>query len=307
MTAALGCIYGLGILFFTFSFFAEWIKFRSEIKKYLKYGVWFGFIIVGLDLFIIATVPSSWSPSLLVAEPIVFLRLMGFTMLGMYYAAELGYPSLPILLGKFKAPVPEEDTNLVSEIDKTEPSQENQDFDLPSTQAENIAAKRPAVDLLISTTWKEYFIKVLGVSCISIIYSILLFGATKPHISEFAQQKLGTFSEYPENMFAIQQILVLLEFAIAEEIVFRLGIQNFLVKYLKLKGNDYWLAIVITSALWAFGHVGVLEPEWVKFAQIFPTGLLFGWLYRKFGAESTILAHGIFNVVLISLSDHLVK
>jgi len=310
MTVALGCIYGLAMLFFTIAFLVEWIKSRNEIKKYLKYGAWFGFIVVGLDLFIVAITPSAWSSSLLVAlvtEPIVLLRLIGFTMLGMYYAAELGYPSFPILLKKFKIPVVEENLNLVAEIDKNETSQENQDSDLSSAQAENVVVKHPVIDLLISINWKEYFIKVLGISAVSIFYSIILFLLTKPHMSELVQQKFGTPSANPANAVTIQGVLVLFEFAIAEEIVFRLGIQNFLVKYLKLQNNNYWIAIVITSALWTLGHAGVLEPEWVKLAQIFPIGLLLGWLYKKFGAESTMLVHGIFNLVLVFLATYLIK
>ncbi|MBL0347542.1 CPBP family intramembrane glutamic endopeptidase [Candidatus Villigracilis affinis] len=310
MTVALGCIYGLAMLFFTIAFLVEWIKSRNEIKKYLKYGAWFGFTVIGLDLFIVAITPSAWSPSLLVAliaEPIVLLRIIGFTMLGMYYAAELGYPSLPILLKKFKIPAVEEKLNPVAEIEKTETSQEYQDSDLSSTQADNVAVKPPVIDLLISINWKEYFIKVLGVSAVSIIYSIILFLLTKPHMSELAQQKFGTPSANLANAITIQGILVLFEFAIAEELVFRLGIQNFLVKYLNLQNNNYWIAIVITSVLWTLGHAGVLEPEWVKLAQIFPVGLLFGWLYKKLGAESTILAHGIFNLVLVFLSTNLIK
>jgi len=314
MTVALGCIYGLAMLFFTIAFLVEWIKSRKEIKKYLKYGAWFGFIVVGLDLFIVAITPSAWSSSLLpalVLEPVVLLRLIGFTMLGMYYAAELGYPSFPILLKKFKIPVAEENLNLVAETDKTETSQENQSSDLFSAQAETIPqdeiVKRPVTDLLISINWKEYFIKVLGVSAVSILYTIILFLLTKPQMSELAQQKFGISSVNLENTINIQGILVLFEFAIAEEIVFRLGIQNFLAKYLKLQNNNYWIAIFITSVLWTLAHAGVLEPEWVKLAQILPVGLLLGWLYKKFGTESTMLAHGIFNFVLVFLAGYLIK
>lgn len=316
MTVVIVC-YGLAMLFFTIAFLVAWIKSRKEIRKYLNYGTWFGFIVVGLDLLIVAITPSAWSSSLLVglvAEPIVLLRLLGFTMLGMYYAAELGYPSLPILLKKFKTPAAEESLNLVAEIDKTETSQENQDSNLSSTHAKNMAVKHPVIDLLISINWKEYFIKVLGVSAVSIFYSIILFLLTKPHVSELVRMSelvqrnnFGIPSAGLANAVSIQGILVLFKFAIDEEIVFRLGIQNFLVKYLKLQSNNYWIAIVITSTLWTLGHAGVLEPEWVKLAQIFPVGLLLGWLYKKFGAESTMLAHGIFNLVLVFLATYLIR
>lgn len=311
MTVALGCIYGLTMLFFAIAFLVEWIKSRNEIKKYLTYGAWFGFTVIGLDLFIAAITPSVWSSSLLVAliaEPIALLRIIGFTMLGMYYAAGLGYPSFPILLKKFKIPSAEEGLNLVTQIENNEISQENQDSSLSSTQDDNAVVKPPpAVDLLISINWKEYFIKVLGVSAISIVYSIVLFLLTKPHMSELVQQKFGSSTENLGGAVTIQGILLFLEVAIAEEIVFRLGIQNFLAKHLNLQNNNYWIAIVITSVLWTLGHAGVLEPEWVKFAQIFPVGLLLGWLYKKLGAESTILAHGIFNFILAFMAVNLIK
>ncbi len=310
MTAALGCVYGIAMLVVTIAFLVEWIKYRNELKKYLKYGAWFGFIVIGLDLLIVAITPSAWSSSVLVAliaEPIVLLRIIGFTMLGMYYAAELGYPSFPILLKKFKIPSVEENPTLVTQIENAEIPQENQDSSLSSTQGDNAVAKPPAIDLSISIKWKEYFISVLGVSAIGIVYSIILFLLTKPHMSELAQQKFGSPTQALGNAVTIQGFLLFFEIAIAEEIIFRLGIQNFLVKYLNLQTNNYWIAIFITSVLWTIGHAGVLEPEWVKLAQIFPVGLLFGWLYKKFGAESTILAHGLFNFTLTFAAVYLIK
>lgn len=314
MTVALSCIYGLAILSFSIAFLVEWIKARQEIKGYLKYGVWFGIIVVGLDLFIVAITPSAWNSSLLialVAEPIVLIRLIGFTMLGMYYAAELGYPSFPIILKKTKKTITEEGITLTTEFERPEISQDIQTPDSASIQTENTPPgekpKKVITNLIFPINWKEYFITVFGVSAVGILYSIILFMLTKPQISVLAQQKLGVSSANFESTVTIQGILVLFEFAIAEEIIFRLGIQNYLAKYLKLQDNNYWIAIIITSVLWTLGHVGVLVPEWVKFAQIFPIGLLFGWLYKKFGAESTMLTHGIFNFVLAFLTGYLIN
>ncbi len=59
----------------------------------------------------------------------------------------------------------------------------------------------------------------------------------------------------------------------------------------------YATAIVLTAALWSLGHVGALNPDWVKLAQIFPLGLALGWLYRRQGTESTIMVHALFNVL----------
>ncbi len=325
MTVALGCVYGLTMLFFSVAFFVGWLEAPKEIRKYLKYGVWFGAIVIGLDLVILAITPSIWSSSLiltLVVEPVRLIRLIGFTMLGMYYAADLGYPSLPILLRRFKPTLTEDSANPitpsetpVSQISEKGISPDNQISDPFSTQMENISqseiTKRPSTDLLIETNWREYFGIVFGVSILGILYSSILFLLTTPQLSEIAQQEFGVSSIGSEGVITIQNVFVLLQFAIAiaiaEEIVFRLGIQNFLAKHLKLQSENYWIAIFITSVLWSLGHAGVLEPEWVKLAQIFPVGLMLGWLYKKFGAESTMLAHGIFNLVLIFLSVYLIK
>ncbi len=165
----------------------------------------------------------------------------------------------------------------------------------------------PASDLLLDIKWKDYFLTILGVSFIGILYSVVLFLLTEPHLSEILQKKVSPPSAGFANVITIPAILLALEVAIAEEIIFRLGIQSFLVKYLKLEGQSYWIAIVITSVLWTVGHVGALDPEWVKPAQIFPIGLMLGWLFRKYGAESTILAHGLFNLVFGFFSAYLLR
>ncbi len=152
-----------------------------------------------------------------------------------------------------------------------------------------------------------YFLTILGVSIIGILYSVVLFRLTTPQLSEMLQKTVVPPSAGFENATTIQVILLALEFAVAEELIFRLGIQSFLVKYLKLEGARYWIAILITSVLWTLGHAGGLDPAWVKLAQIFPMGLMLGWLFRKYGAESTILAHGLLNVVLVFLSAYLLR
>ena len=92
-------------------------------------------------------------------------------------------------------------------------------------------------------------------------------------------------------------LVVILEFAFVEELIFRLGIQNYLGAKLIKRRYGYASAIVLTAALWSMAHVGSLNPDWVKLAQIFPLGLALGWLYRRQGTESTIMAHALFNVL----------
>ena len=95
--------------------------------------------------------------------------------------------------------------------------------------------------------------------------------------------------------------LSLLEFAFSEEIVFRLGVQNYLAKHFNLRGRRYWIAIFLSALYWSLAHANILDPEWVKIAEVFPLGLALGFLFRKYGTETCILVHGLINLVMMFL------
>ncbi|RKU26792.1 hypothetical protein C6499_12660 [Candidatus Poribacteria bacterium] len=131
---------------------------------------------------------------------------------------------------------------------------------------------------------------------------------TSPQLSEAIKQlskdqgaRLGISSE-PTVLTA----LVLIAFAFGEEILFRLGIQNYLAQQFRRNGNKYWVAVVLTSAIWALAHANILTPEWVKIVQIFPLGIALGFLFKKYGLESCIFAHGIFNLSMMWIGPYLI-
>ena len=59
----------------------------------------------------------------------------------------------------------------------------------------------------------------------------------------------------------------------------------------------YVVAIVLTSALWSVGHGGVIDPEWVKWIQIFGIGCVLGVARFRLGLEACIVLHMLFNLV----------
>ncbi len=321
MTAVLGCIYGLGMLGFTVAFLVDWIRSRESILQYARAGVIAGLVILAFDVLIMVISSSGWTTttviSVLLIDIIVFIRVFGFTMLGMHYCAELGYPSFILLFGKSKVedealsiceasansvPVVDDGTDETLSVDVEpvlEPIQDDQDHEFLPPEP-GIFGSWPC-----RPSWTEYALSVAGVATISIIYSVLLFLLTSPSMSEAARNALGVNSI--ESTISIQAVLFVLAYAVGEEIFFRLGIQNFLAKHLGWRGRRYWLAIVVTTLLWTLGHAGVMEPGWVKLAQIFPVGLMLGWLSRRYGVESSILAHGLFNVILSFPSSFLIN
>lgn len=155
---------------------------------------------------------------------------------------------------------------------------------------------------------KAYLLSTTGVILGSSLFSIILFKLTSPTASEAVKNLLDwdAVLQQPNTMPSLTLIILIMAVVIAEEVTFRLVIQNYLVKQFKLE-NKYWIPIVLSSLMWTLAHGNTLIPEWVKFAQIFPIGLALGALYKKFGLESVIIAHGGFNIIMMFLSGNLIR
>jgi len=156
---------------------------------------------------------------------------------------------------------------------------------------------------------KSYIISTTAVILGSVIFSYVLFKITSPSISETMKNVLINSSATGEISAAptVQSILAISAIAISEEIGFRFVIQNYLAKIFKLDGKKYWIAIIFSAFFWTLAHGNTLNPEWVKFAQIFPIGIALGGLYKKYGLESSIFAHVGFNLILGFFSQQLIR
>jgi len=136
----------------------------------------------------------------------------------------------------------------------------------------------------------------------------LLFKFTRPHLSR-TLLGFGHFRIDVRRLSMAPQalaVLIGLYQAVLEEVVYRLGVQGFLTRRLKLSGRATWIAVAAGAALWTAAHAGTLDPNWVKMVQVFPLGLALGVLFRSYGVEIAILAHAFFNVLIIPLGPHLV-
>ncbi len=143
-----------------------------------------------------------------------------------------------------------------------------------------------SLGLLLAGTWSAY--------------SVLLFNLTSPEMTDAARRLFGQFDVTDSAAIAMLGVSVA---ALGEELVFRLGIQNYIARIFGWWDLRYWLAILLSATLWSLGHVGTLEPDWVKLAQVFPAGLALGWLARKHGIEACILAHVVFNVAAFVMAE----
>lgn len=88
----------------------------------------------------------------------------------------------------------------------------------------------------------------------------------------------------------LAMLFIVTNAAIAEELIFRLGLQSLLQKRV-----GAWGAILLTSTIFMFGHMGMIAPLGYKETQIFLVSIAFGLLRNRYGIFSSIIAHAVFN------------
>lgn len=312
---SLASVYVLVLLVFTLGFLINWYRNRATMAAYKRLGFWAGIIFVIFELLTLALAGGTFLAPTTVLVIVVtlgwgILRMWSFVNNGIFYSNQLNLRSFPLIaprLGLPPASAPAE-TPVVDPIAASPVEESTLSADAPIAPEiapiepiESVAMPASSITLepivpepiVPPTNWRRYGVNILGVGLGAVVYSAVLFLITQPRPGLIVQDLM--LADKP--IMTPLTLVILLEFAFAEELMFRLGIQNYLGAKLINKRYGYALAIALTAGLWSMAHVGSLDPDWVKLAQIFPLGLALGWLYRRQGAESTIMAHALFNFV----------
>ncbi len=134
------------------------------------------------------------------------------------------------------------------------------------------------------------------------VFSIVLFVLTKPTIGAFFQSPEALSTEVS---FAV--LIAVSVVAFAEEITFRLGLQNGLTYLARGSRYGHHWAVVLTTAFWTVAHVGSLDPNWVKYVQVFAFGLVLGHMNRRLGIVPCIVTHVLFNMLMVFVSAELIR
>lgn len=137
---------------------------------------------------------------------------------------------------------------------------------------------------------------------VALIYSIGLFWGCQQLTGSPPQPAPGT--EEVAEIFAGNIPLVLgfgLAAAFWEEIFVRLFLLNALRRLFRGARFSTVCAVLLSSAIWAAGHAGTMNPEIIKFMQVFVVGILFGIIHVKKGIETCLGAHSAFNVGILVL------
>ncbi len=144
---------------------------------------------------------------------------------------------------------------------------------------------------------REAIVYALLAVVFMLLYSTILLQLSDAKIGLAFQGKANPSLEISPAI-----ILAVASMGFGEEIMFRLGLQNGLTYLWRSSAYGHHWAVLGTSALWSIGHIGMVDPDWVKIVQIFVFGLVLGQMNRRFGVVPCMITHTLFNVAMAALT-----
>jgi membrane protease YdiL (CAAX protease family) len=250
----------------------SYFRHRRRVRRYTRLAVILALGVVAIDAGIFILNPdvrvALGAPMVFCLNVVVFARLVIYGVVGMYCARSVDVPHAAVLRA--------------------------------------MSARRPP---RVAGLARGMLLWVPAIVAGAVAFSWVLFTLVPTRMSDAMRELLeSSVSNAPVSTEpSLVAALVMLEFALAEEITFRLGIQNFLARVFGLGGSRYWLAILCSTVLWSAAHAGMLEPDRVKFVQVAPLGIALGCLARRYGVESSIVAHAAFNLIMMFLAPGLIE
>ena len=216
-------IYGGLMLVFSIIFLIGFFRYRKRVRPYTKYALIPAVILIVVDTAVLVLNPEGLEnvaiPSVMCIDLVVFVKLILFGAVGMYCAASIGGKHAPL--------------------------------------TRSLLARRalPATGLT-----RGLLLWAPAIAAGGVAYSCVLFTLVEVRLSDAVRELVeSSGTNLPLAMNAsLLGAVAMFEFALSEEIVFRLGIQNYLARVLKLRGNNYWIAIVLTTVFWSIAHANTI-------------------------------------------------
>jgi len=93
-------------------------------------------------------------------------------------------------------------------------------------------------------------------------------------------------------------LLIATQAAVSEEVLFRL----FGVPLFKRLLRVTFLALLVPAAIWALGHSGYpVYPVYVRAIELTIAGVVFGWVFIRYGLVAMLVAHYAIDVILLAM------
>ncbi|MGH7546088.1 MAG: lysostaphin resistance A-like protein [Gemmatimonadota bacterium] len=144
-----------------------------------------------------------------------------------------------------------------------------------------------------SEVWRGYAIGLAFLGYITAFYLIgrrylnVWLPADSPH-----SQILGMYLPW------LVPALIAVQASISEEFMLRLFAIPLLKRYLKIT----FVALLVPAAIWAFGHSNYpVFPVYVRGIELTIAGLVFGWVFIRYGIVAMLVAHYAIDAILIAM------
>jgi hypothetical protein len=260
MLSTLALAYTITILFLTFAFLYTWFKQRRQVRPYRKYGLAAGGLLILFEVLLILTLPGVLNlmpfTTLVLVDGWAFLRIAAFTIAGIYFSMQIGHFGFPVLMRRFGLALPPPTAEpAITEAHTVQPA-----GSVPVSVGEPVMA----AEVVAETTQqpasatiqpviepKAFWLATSGVVVGALLFTALLFKLTSPQLSS-AVRALTDAELAPygiSSAITLPVLLIVMQFAFAEEIIFRLGFQNFLAKVFNWRAGKYWIAIGVAAAV----------------------------------------------------------
>ncbi|MFH1354696.1 MAG: CPBP family intramembrane glutamic endopeptidase [Candidatus Omnitrophota bacterium] len=141
--------------------------------------------------------------------------------------------------------------------------------------------------------------KVSGAILLGYLLFLIMLGL-QAFIFDLGQEHLGVWKEHFRfTRFSSAYIPFLGAFIVGivasvnEEVIFRIFAINWGKKYFK----NLFFAILFSALIWGFGHSGyAIFPVWFRGIEVSIIGLIYGFIFIKYGIIPLIVAHYLFDV-----------
>ncbi|MFH0794162.1 MAG: CPBP family intramembrane glutamic endopeptidase [bacterium] len=139
--------------------------------------------------------------------------------------------------------------------------------------------------------------ETLGLIALCQVISVVLFRIF-PTKTTHLFSDVFPLQDLPPLIGVTLLMAILAKAAVFEEVMFRLFLFSGLILWAGERRGRFALAFVFPAILWAMGHAGVFEEDFVKLLQIFLIGLLLSATYLRLGFRACLWVHIGFNLTL---------
>lgn len=146
----------------------------------------------------------------------------------------------------------------------------------------------------------SFYSRSMSSSIILGYFLFFIFLGMQSALFSFGQKYLGVWKEWVSlvqlssaHIPFLNALIVGISASLNEEVLFRL----FGISWAKKYFRNTLLAVIISAVIWGFGHTSyAVFPVWFRGLEVTAMGLVYGFVFLRYGIIPLIVAHYLFDV-----------